>query len=76
MELSIDIILAALNEDEEALLVVLQHYERYINAFAYEKYTDEKGNTRVRLDPDVKQQLRLKLLTAVQRFDVKRGLEE
>ena len=32
MKLTIEIILAALDGEEEALLAVLQRYERYINA--------------------------------------------
>ena len=52
--LNIDVVLAALNDDEAAMLAVLQHYDNYINAFAYEQYQDEQGNARVRLDSDVK----------------------
>jgi len=76
MELSVQIILAALNNDEAALLQVLEYYDKYINAFSYEKYKDEHENVRVRLDLDTKQQLHAKLLTALKQFDIDRALEE
>ena len=76
MELSIEIILAALDGNEEALLTILKNYAGYINSFAYEEHVDEKGNPRVRIDPDTKQQLQEKLLKALKTFNIERALEE
>jgi len=76
MELKIDDILAALDGNEDAMLSVLKFYEKYINSFAYEEYTDECGNPRVRFDPDTKQQLQEKLLKALKTFNIERALEE
>ena len=76
MELSVETILAALDGDENAMLSVCKHYERYINSFAYEEYFDEYGNARVRFDPDTKQQLQEKLLVAIKKFDIERAKKD
>jgi len=76
MEIEINVILAALDGNEDALLAILKYYNRYINSFAYEEYIDELGNARVRLDPDTKQQLQEKLLKALQKFDIDRAIKE
>jgi hypothetical protein len=76
MELTADIILAALGGDEKALLSVLQFYEAYMNSFAYEKYQDEYGNMRIRFDADTKQQLQENLLKALKKFDIERAIKE
>ena len=76
MGLSIEVIFAAIEGDEEALLTVLHNYEGYINSFAYEEYIDEHGNVGVRFDPDTKQQLQEKLLKALKKFDIGRAIKE
>ena len=76
MELTVEIILDALDGSEDALLAVLKFYDKYINSFAYDEYVDEQGNPRVRFDPDTKQQLQEKLLKALRKFDIERAKEE
>ena len=76
IELTADVILAALGGDDEALKFVLQYYENHVNSFAYEKYHDEYGNVRIRFDSDTKQQLQEKLLNAWKKFDIERAVKE
>ena len=76
MEIEINVILAALDGNEDALLAVLKYYDGYINSFSYEEYVDEHGNARVRFDPDTKQQLQEKLLKALKKFDIERAKKE
>ena len=44
MKLTVEIVLTALEGNDEAILFILRCYEAYANSFAYEEYQDEYGN--------------------------------
>ncbi|MBQ3598019.1 MAG: helix-turn-helix domain-containing protein [Clostridia bacterium] len=64
------IILAATKGDADAMKIVMQHYESYINHLSIRKLRDESGNTYWGIDEDLRDRLRSKLMRAVLSFKV------
>ena len=64
------IILAATKGDADAMKIVMQHYESYINHLSIRKLRDESGNTYYGIDEDLRDRLRSKLMRAVLSFRV------
>ena len=62
--------LAATKGDADAMKIVMQHYESYINHLSIRKLRDESGNTYYGIDEDLRDRLRSKLMRAVLSFKV------
>ena len=71
--LTIDTVYGAVAHDKNAIATVMQFYDRYINALSRVKENDADGNTRYRVDPDIKSQLQSKLLAAIAKFRIERN---
>ena len=66
LNLTIDLIMKAMQGQPEALEYILKLYDNYINAFCrYETY-DADGIIHIGLDEDMKVQIQNKLLDAIQ----------
>ena len=61
VELTYEMIHAALSGDEMAKEQVLGHYEPYIIKLSKGPYFDEEGNIKYRIDEDIYMSLKLKL---------------
>ena len=71
-----DVILAAVNGDEEALAAVVAHYQSYIRALATRPLKDDYGNTYLCVDEDMRLRLEAKLIhSIVTGFKVFAGLK-
>ena len=65
-------IVAALNGDAVALVMVVRHYARYINHFSKRKFHDDFGNSMEIIDDEIRQQIEIKLmLQIVNKFEYK-----
>ena len=73
MKLSADIIKAAINNDEDAVVTVLRHFDKYITSLSIERHLGKNEQFSTRVNEDTKQQLQFKLLSALSKFDVRRG---
>lgn len=71
--LTVDMISNAIAHDKSAVAAIMQIYDRYINALARVKESDEHGNPKERIDPDIKSQLQSKLLAAIPKFRIERN---
>lgn len=60
-----DVILAAVNGDEDALAAVVAHYQKYIRALATRPLKDEYGNTYLYVDEDMRLRLETKLIHSI-----------
>jgi hypothetical protein len=68
--LPLDVILAAIGGDEEAMKAVVNHYEGYITALSMKRLYDEDGRQYLFVDDELRRELELKLLTKVAAFKV------
>jgi hypothetical protein len=68
--LPLDVILAAIGGDEDAMRAVLMHYEGYITALSMKRLYDEDGRQYLFVDEELHRDLELKLLTKVAAFKV------
>ena len=64
------VIIAATKGDPEAMKIVLQHYESYIESLSMRKLRDERGNIYWGIDEDIRDRLRSRLMRAVLSFEV------
>jgi len=64
------IILAANKGEPEAMEVVIQHYESYMNSLSMRNLRDEQGTTYWGIDEDTRDRLRLKLMYSVLVFKI------
>jgi UTP-glucose-1-phosphate uridylyltransferase len=67
--LPLDIITKATKNDAEALMHVVNHYDRYINRLCLREVEGTRGNTYPIIDEEMKQRLQIRLVTAIQKFD-------
>ena len=65
-ELSYDLIQRAIHGDPEALEGILLHYNAYINALVTYETTGLDGRTYRLVDEDMKAEVQMKLLDAIQ----------
>lgn len=64
------VIIAATKGDQEAMNLVIQHYESQISYLSMRKLRDERGNTYYGIDEDIRDRLRSHLMRAVLSFKV------
>lgn len=60
-----DVILAAVNGDEDVLAAVVAHYQSYIRALATSPLKDDYGNTYLCVDEDMRLRLEAKLIHSI-----------
>ncbi len=60
-----DVILAAVNGDEDVLAAVVAHYQSYIRALATRPLKDDYGNTYLCVDEDMRLRLEAKLIHSI-----------
>ena len=60
-----DVILAAVNGDEDAFANLVAHYQNYIRALATRPLKDEYGNTYLYADEDMRLRLETKLIHSI-----------
>ena len=65
-ELSYDLIQRAIHGDPEALEEILLYYDAYINALVTYETTRPDGRTYRQVDEDMKVEVQMKLLDAIQ----------
>ena len=71
MPIPVPVILAAVNGSENALAVVLAHYQNYIRVLATRPLKDEHGNEYLCIDETMRLRLEAKLIySIVTRFQV------
>jgi hypothetical protein len=68
--LPLDVILAAIGGDEDAMRAVVTHYEGYITALSMRRLFYEDGRQYLFVDEELRRDLELKLLTKVAAFKV------
>ena len=61
----VPVILAAVNGDENALVAVVAHYQKYIRALATRPVKDEYGNEYLYVDEDMRLRLETKLIHSI-----------
>ena len=66
LNLTIDLIMKAMQGQPEALEYILKLYDNYINAFCCYETFDADGIIHIGLDEDMKVQIQNKLLDAIQ----------
>ena len=60
-----NVILAAVNGDEDALTAVVGHYQKYIRALSTRPVKDEYGNEYLYVDEDMRLRLETKLIHSI-----------
>lgn len=60
--ISYPIIIAAKQGDQEAIQLILRHYEQYINYHSCRSLYDSYGNSRTFIDEEIKSRIQTKLL--------------
>jgi hypothetical protein len=66
--LPIEVIMAAIGGDEEAIKAVLKHYEGYIYALSVKRLYGEDGEQYLFVDDELRHELELKLITRIATF--------
>ena len=66
-------ILAASKGDEDALQLILEHYDHRITAMATEEYIDEHGVTRKRINEETKVTLQSELVMSLMKFSLEKA---
>ena len=61
----VEVILAAMCGDTDALVTVVAHYQNYIRALATRPLKDEYGNTYLYADEDMRLRLETKLIHSI-----------
>ena len=65
-----DVIEAAIQNDAEAIYVVLKYYEQYINKLSAQPYSDSFGREVMIVDEDLQQMLKITLANKIQKFKI------
>jgi hypothetical protein len=60
-----NVILAAINGDEDALTAVVGHYQKYIRALSTRPLKDDYGNAYLYVDEDIRLRLEAKLIHSI-----------
>lgn len=66
------VIEAAIKGDAEAIQLVIDHYDRYIKKLSVRKMVDEWGNERQVTDTHLCEILKVHLITAILKFNMRR----
>ena len=66
-ELTYDLIKRAVHGDQEAIEAYLLHYDAYINSLVTYETTGPDGRTYRHIDEDMKVQVQMKLVDAIQK---------
>ena len=65
-----DVIEAAIQNNAEAIYVVLKYYEQYINKLSAQPYSDSFGREVMIVDEDLQQMLKITLANKIQKFKI------
>lgn len=68
--LRFEIIVLAVQGDEEALCKVLAHYEAYVKVLIRKKLYDESGGIYYWIDEEIKQHIENRLIEAILKFKI------
>lgn len=64
-DIDYETILAAKNEDPEAMDAVLNFFDRYINYRSRREYVDEQGRSSMKVNQDVRDRIQRKIIYAL-----------
>jgi len=67
---SFEIMQSASQGDPEAVMKVLEHYNKYIKTLSIRKYYDENGCTAFFVDDTLRKRLEIALALAVSKFNI------
>ncbi|MDR0287991.1 MAG: helix-turn-helix domain-containing protein [Clostridiales bacterium] len=63
-------IASATKGDVTSINAILRHYAGYIKALSTRPMTDEYGNVKMVVDPDIQRRLEIKLITSTLKFRI------
>jgi len=66
--LSYEVIVSAVSGDSAAILMVLKHFDAYMDALSKRPQRRDDGIFSVQIDEDIKRELEIELITKLPRF--------